>query len=200
MTGVDTVFAGCAILGAALFVLRLALFLVGHHADAGTGLDHDFDAHFDVDHDLDAAAGADAAVHDSEASFRLLSFQGVTAFFMMFGLVGLSLRKEAMQSEAVAVLGGLVVGAFAFWLMGKIMVFMRSLQSSGTLRMANAIGQEGTVYLTIPAGGVGKVQVVVQGRLMVFNAVTDGGKKLQTGDRITVKEVAPDNMLVVNKL
>lgn len=190
MTGVDTVFAGCAILGAALFVLRLALFFMGHHADADADLDYDFDAD----------AGADAAVHDSEASFRLLSFQGVTAFFMMFGLVGLSLRKEAMQSEVVAILGGLVVGAFAFWLMGKIMVFMRSLQSSGTVRMASAIGQEGTVYLTIPAGGVGKVQVVVQGRLMVFNAVTDGGKKLQTGDRVTVKEVAPDNMLVVNKL
>ena len=66
--------------------------------------------------------------------------------------------------------------------------------------MANAIGAQGSVYLTIPADGIGKVQVVVQERLINLNAVAEGDEDLKTGDGVEVVSLTADNMLVVRKL
>lgn len=205
MTGVDTVFAGCAILGGVLFFMRLVLFFVGHHGgaeDVGGDFDGDVGADFDVggdfDGDVDAADAIDAHA-DSDVSFKMLSLQTITAFFMMFGLVGLALRKEAELVEAWAILGAMIAGLFSVWVISKIMTFMMGLQSSGTMRLANAIGQEGSVYLRIPADGVGKVQVVVHDHLKVFDAVSKKGQEFQTGERVTVVSIAADNKLVVDK-
>ncbi len=215
MSGVDKVFAGSAIVGGSLFFVRLVLFFLGYHggadtdADAGAGVDVDHDFGGDVGHDfgghVEAHVGGDVDAHGGElgeayAVFKLLSFQSVTAFFMMFGLVGLALRKEAELVEAWSLLGALFAGAFSFWVIGKILQVMKGLQSSGTMSMANAIGQEGSVYLSIPAGGIGKVQVTVQDHLGVFSAVSRTGESIRTGERVTVVSVAAGNTLVVEKL
>ncbi|KPK66133.1 MAG: hypothetical protein AMK73_00910 [Planctomycetes bacterium SM23_32] len=200
MTGVEKVFAGSAIVGGALFTVRLILLFIGG-AEADTDFDADVDMDFDVDADLDVGdADVMEAGEGSYESFRLLSFQSVTAFFMMFGLVGLALLREARVEEAWAIIGAIVAGAFSFWVIAKIMVFMRGLQSSGTMNLANAVGQEGTVYLGIPADGVGKVRVTVQERLKVFNAVSGKGRPFKTGERIVVTGVSPDNTLIVDEV
>ena len=149
--------------------------------------------------DVDVEAGAGEALEDSSASFRMVSVQSVTAFFMMFGLVGLTLRKEADWDEALAIIGAMVAGVASFWFIAKVIALMRRLQSSGNIRLANAIGQEGSTYLTIPAGGVGKVQVVVQGRLRHVSAVARDGQAIPTGEQVTVVGMAADNTLVVER-
>lgn len=196
MTGVDKVFGGCAIVGGVLFFIRLALFFIG---GAELGADVDADVDVDVDADFDVGEGVEG-VDESYASFKLFSFQSVAAFFMMFGLVGLALRKEANVVEAWAILGAVVAGVFSFWVIGKIISLMKRLQSSGTMNLANAIGQEGSVYLTVPADGVGKVRVTVQDHLKVFNAVSGKGEDIKTGEQVTVVSVTGGNTLVVEKL
>ena len=208
MTGVDKVFAGSAIVGGSLFFVRLILFFIGYHGDTDVEVDADVDVDVDVDHDF----GGDTDAHfdgvdahgggagEAYAVFKLLSFQSVTAFFMMFGLVGLALRKEAALVEAWSLLGAMCAGAFSFWVIGKIMHLMKGLQSSGTMTVANAIGQEGSIYLTIPAGGVGKVQVTVQDHLRIFSAVARKQGRIRTGERVTVVGVSSGNTLVVEKL
>ena len=68
------------------------------------------------------------------------------------------------------------------------------------MTVANAIGQEGSIYLTIPAGGVGKVQVTVQDHLRIFSAVARKQGRIRTGERVTVVGVSSGNTLVVEKL
>jgi hypothetical protein len=191
---VEKVFAVCAILGTVLFVVRLALFFVGGDSEA--------DGDFDVgDADFDGDVGEfDADVGDSDVSFRMLSLQTVTAFFMIFGLAGLALLKEAKWQVPGSLVGAVVAGCFAVFVVGKIMVFWKRLQSSGTIDMANAIGQQGSVYLTIPAGGTGKVQVTVQERFKVLDAIGVDEEELKTGERITVVGLNDDNTLIVQKL
>jgi hypothetical protein len=77
---------------------------------------------------------------------------------------------------------------------------MGKLQSSGTIDIKNAIGQQGTVYLTIPATGSGQVSVAVQGSLKIFDAVSEGNKKIPTGEKIKVINVIDNKTLVVTKL
>ena len=82
-SSLEKFFAVCAAVGGLLFVIRLILQFVGGDSDAG---DMDFDADFDVDVDApDVGDGADFD-SDTDLSFKALSFQGITAFAMMFGI------------------------------------------------------------------------------------------------------------------
>ena len=101
---------------------------------------------------------------------------------------------------ATATGGGMRVGVLAVWLIAKGMSMVRGLQSSGTIGMKNAIGEKGSIYLTIPPGGTGKARVNVQGRLLVLNALSKSGEEIKTGAQIEVVEIAGDNVLVVEKL
>lgn len=209
MTGVDKVFLACAGFGGVLFMVRLVLMIMGAHTDADVHADGDIgdmgdigDVHVDAGHvDVDAHADidADGDVHGSDASFRLLTLQGITAFFMMFGLVGLAMRKGSAQSEGLAMLAAVGGGGVALWIMAKITQMVMGLQSSGTLNLRNAIGQEGRVYLTIAEGQTGKVQVAVQGRLVELNAVGFDGKGFKTGETVWVTGIQSGNILVVDK-
>ena len=213
MGGMESLFAVTAVLGSVLFVVRLILMLMGGFADADAELDVDGDvgdAGFDADGDVgdadvdgdvgDAEVDAEGRVSSSDTSFRLLTLQGITAFFMMFGLVGLALLKQNKVAEGWAFVGGVIAGLIAVWVISKIFSMMKRLQSSGTIRLANAVGLDGTIYLTIPESGTGKAQLTVQGRLGIYNAVSESGEAINTGERIRVVRIVSGNLLMVRKL
>ena len=185
-TGLEKFFAVCAVIGGILFLIRLILQFVGGDSD----VDGDFDADIDTDVDAD----------DSDISFKVLSFQGLTAFFMMFGLVGLTLMRQFEWEWQRAIIVASAAGVGTVWVMKCIFNAAKQLQSSGNFNMKNAIGQEGDVYLTIPAKGTGKVRVSVQESLKVWNAVSDGNQPIETGQRIKVVRIVSNNVLVVEKI
>ena len=80
--------------------------------------------------------------------------------------------------------------------MKKIFQMAGSLQSSGTIDLNNAVGQEGHVYLTIHPGQTGKVQITVQDRLMVLNAIAEGNEEIKTGQRVWVVRVSAGTLIV----
>ncbi len=176
----DTVFIACAVLGGLLFFINLVLqFLAGSHAEFGV---------------------AEAHAGTPDVGFKILSFQGLTAFFMMFGLVGLALLRQSGAPSGLAVLGGGAAGVGAVWVIGRIFTSMKRLHSSGTLDLGKAVGQTATVYLNIPPGGIGKVQVVVQEQLQIFDARSDAAQLLKTGANVRVLRAENTGMLVVEPL
>ncbi|MFH0881338.1 MAG: hypothetical protein V2A34_16625 [Lentisphaerota bacterium] len=171
----------CACFGGFLFILRTLMMFMGHSSDADAGMDA-------------------SEVHgDADASFKILSLQGLTAFFMMFGLVALAMSRQSGLSHLWSVLGGLVAGLATVWLIGRIFVSMKRLQADGTLNIQNAVGQSGEVYLTIHPGKSGQVRVSVQGQLRIFDAVGDDDFELKTGMRIKVVGVSGGSSLIVAK-
>jgi membrane protein implicated in regulation of membrane protease activity len=175
MSGLEIFFLICAFIGGGLFIIRFVLqFFGGGSADSDTDLQV---GHADVDH------------VDADISFKLLSLQGLTAFFMMFGLVGFAMLRESRTGGGIALVSALAAGLGTVWLIGKIFSSVKKLQSSGTIDNAGAIGEQGTVYLTIRAKGSGKVQVAMKGRIREFEAVAMNGEEIKTGERIRVKEV-----------
>jgi len=109
---------------------------------------------------------------DHSSGLGLFSIRGITAFFVGFGWTGI-IALKAGYSLTVAIIFGILAGGI---LMGGMLVLLRTLlglQSSGTLDYANAIGQIGTAYTTIPpnqkAGG--QVEVLIQGRLSMAEAL-----------------------------
>ena len=203
LTGMQKVYLACATFGGSLFILRMILMLCG--ADSSDAdADMDFDAH---DVDLDADHGDMEHLHVDgdhgeahlDTDLRLLTFQGLTAFVMMFGLTGYSVSRSSGIGSVFTVLLGIIAGMFGMWLIAKGFAVMRTLQHSGTMNIYDAVGAEGTVYLTITPGGGGKVRVIVSGRLCVMDAISNGDEVLRTGDRVTVTGVSNERMLVVTK-
>lgn len=196
LSWIEIIYWGSTIIGGTLFILRTIMMLVGGGLDLGDG---DFDADIDMDGDLHVDGDHLDTDADSDFSFKLLSMQGLTAFFMMFGLVGLALLK-ANVPVLLTILGGGIAGTLAVWVISLLFSQMKRLQSDGTLQIENAVGVSGSVYLNIPAKGTGQVQITVQGALKIFDAISIDGKKIATGEKISVTGTVDNNTLIVKRI
>ena len=191
---IQKAFAFCAAAGGVLFLIRMVIMLMGMgghgdvdaHPDVGGGLaEH-------VDSGVESAGHADA----SDFSFKLLTLQGITAFFMMFGLVGLAISRGHGLAAGWSLGGGAVAGLVAVWIISWVFTLFGRLQHSGTLDLRNAIGKSGRVYLTIPKGGTGKVEIEVQGGLNVLDAVSEDGAEIKSDQAVTVAKLSAGTLVV----
>lgn len=183
LTLIQKVFAICAIVGGTIFVLRTIMLILGFSHDTDT-----------------SGMEAHGGLNDTDVSFHFISLTGITAFFLMFGLAGLTVMKNAESPAWLAMLAAVGAGLFTMWMIALIFSGLRRFSSEGTLVMKNAVGQEGVVYLNIPSGGIGKVQITIQAGLKIFDARSNAPDMLRTGDRVKVQSVTPENMLIVEKL
>lgn len=192
----DSLFLFSAVVGGATVAIRMLLMLFGIGDDHSFGGAHDVGAADAGGHPGGASASAADSRSDTDAGTRLLSIQGVAAFLMMFGLVGLAMTREAELAPPFAVSIALVAGFAAMWVLAKVFAAMMGLQSSGTLDLASAVGQEGVVYLTVKPGSGGQVQVSLQGRLGIYDAQTNGTGELATGRAVRVVAVRANSLVV----
>lgn len=183
---IDIVFVVCAVGGGVAFLVWIGLQFMGADLEGEVGVDTDFDA--------SEASGS------SDASFTLLSFQGLSSFLTMFGLVGLAAHREGTLGSFLSLGLAIAAGLALSWAIGRLFQTFNKLQSSGTIRMESAIGQEGTVYLTVAQASEGKVQLTIQGRLQVLPAVAEHDQRIETGTRVKVLRVNDGHTLVVTKL
>ena len=186
---IEIIYWASTIIGGTLFILRVMMMFLG-----GSVGDDVLDSALDTGGDIPAGESV-----DTDLSFQLISIQGLTSFFMMFGLVGLALLKAGL-AVWITVLGGILAGLATVAVTGLVFSQMKRLQTEGTLRIQNTIGTEGSVYLTIPKHGTGQVQIIAQGSLKIFDAVSSNKSTIPTGEKIQVVGVAGGNTLIVEKL
>ena len=93
----------------------------------------------------------DADHVDSDVGFKLLSLQSLTAFLMMFGLVGLALYRQNGVCFGGSIVGACLAGLISVWVLGRLFAWFDRLQSRGTLQTSMVIGCKVSVYLTISA-------------------------------------------------
>jgi membrane protein implicated in regulation of membrane protease activity len=186
----QTVFLVCAIVGGTLMLCQFVLGLlgVGHHDVGG----HDLPT--DVDHDVGHEPGHEAD-HDHDHGHStwftgVLTVRSVVTALTFFGLAGMAATSgglEAPPALGVAFAAGVAALAAVAWIMRSL----GRLRADGTLRIDRAVGQTGTVYLSVPAGraGAGKVHLKLQNRIVEYQAVT-ANEELPTGSRVVVVSVS----------
>lgn len=188
----------CAVLGCTVLVCQFVLTLTGatdaDDFESGDVGDHGGDG--DEIGNAHAAAGPHGEpnhAHSSSWFFGIVTLRTVTSALAFFGLTGL-----AMNASEVEPFPGLAVascaGVGALYLVHWMMKSLSHLRAEGTVRIRDAVGAVGSVYVRIPGGnaGPGKVQIMLQGRTVELAATTDNGA-LPTGARIVVtKVVGPD--------
>ena len=179
----QNVFLGCAIVGGGLFLLRSILMVIGMGGDDGG-----------VDVDAGGATDGDVPV----ATLKMVTIHGLTAFLLMFGLVGWLLLRNDAEAVWFAVIMGSLAGLVTMFILAKMFQSSRKLQADGTIYPKDIVGVEGAVYLVIRPGGIGKVQVTVRNALKVFDArAKDPTAEIKTGQRVKVVEAA--DVLIVEE-
>ena len=116
----------------------------------------------------------------------IFSIRTIGAFFAGFGWAGAAMLQAGNSTGAATFVATLTGTAF-LGIVIYLMSYLHSLRQEGTLNYSNAIGNVGNVYLPIPPKrkGMGQVEVMVQGRLRIVQALSDSDKKI--GNRVAVR-------------
>ena len=171
LSGLPFVYGICALVGGCLFLVVMVLMFIG------------------IEFDLDALS--DGSGH--------VSLHGISGFFTLFGIVGLYLNSQG-YGALVSSAGGIGAGGMMFLIVGRIIMSMRKLESSGNINVDQAVGAKGSVYAEILPGQSGAVTIFIDERERRYEAVTNEPAGLKTGDLIEVKEVISASLLKVTKL
>ena len=175
----ELIFSASALIGGVLFLLWFVLLLLGGVAEGV----------------FEGLFGLEMDVMSSDGSFDAMTFQGVRAFMMFFGLAGLY-TMNSDGSDSLAIAAGGIAGGASMYGTGKIFQVFFALEASGNVEMSEAIGVRGSVYLRIPEGGVGQVQIELGGALKTYNAKSEDGQGIATGDFIEVVDTITSTLVV----
>jgi membrane protein implicated in regulation of membrane protease activity len=194
MTALEKVFMACAVVGGVLFTIRLVLMMIGGDAD----MDADSDIGGGIDMDIDD--GSHGAVHASPDGLNIFSLHGITSFFLVFGMSGLTCLRQFGLSGPLSTLLAFILGAMMMVSIAWVFAQLYKLRSDGNIKIQNAIGLEGTAYLRIPPDGTGKVQIIIQERMRIYDARSSSEDVIETGDRIRVVKILDESILSVEKI
>lgn len=180
----EKIYWSIALISSVIFVILLVMTLLGGDAE-------DFDGG-DVDADIEG---------DTGIGFQFLSFKNLMGFLTIFGWSGIA-SLDGGLSKSLTVLISVICGLLMMFVMASLFYYLGKLQSSGTLKLKNALNQVGEVYLTIGANrsSIGKVSVTVQGTLRELEALTDEEKDLMHGNVVRVKHITDNGILIVELL
>ncbi|MUH36530.1 hypothetical protein D9O36_11820 [Zobellia amurskyensis] len=183
MTLFEKIYWVTAVVASIFLIILLLLTFIGGEID-------------DIDGDVDAEIDADTGI-----DFQFLSFKNLVGFFTIFGWSGIACLDAGM-STAVTVLISVMCGLLMMFAMASLFYYLGKLQSSGTLKLKNALNQIGEVYLTIGANraSIGKVSINVQGTLRELEALTNADIDLVQGNVVIVKEVTANGILIVEPI
>ena len=183
MSTLEQTYWGFALLGSVVFLIIFILTFIGGG---------------DADMDADAS---DFEADDGGVGFQFFTFKNIVAFFTIFGWTGITCIDNGLSIGLTLILS-IIGGLLMMVLTTSLFFWMHKLAESGTLKMKNAIGVIGEVYLPIGAkrSKMGKVQIKVQGSLRELEAITDNEEELKTGTMVKVTKIVSAELLLVETL
>ncbi len=153
--------------------------------------------------DLDVQVAGDTDIDiefDDGIPYQFFTLRNMVGFFTVFswtGLACISAGYTVTTTLIISFISGLVMMA----IMSTLFYFLSRMVSSGTMNYKNAIGKIATVYIPIQAkrGGMGKVQIEIQGSIHELDAMTDEDLDFATNSIVEVEKIISGNILLVKK-
>ena len=167
------------------FLWQLIAALIGLDDDGGDDVGDGADFDGDVD---DFEAGADADADGTVVAFKLLSIRAIVTFCTLFtwgSALYLSRGESIVRSLGISTIWGLAgMGCVAL-----LLSLLPKLAHTGTKRIATSLGAHGTVYLDIPAEGLGEVRIAVSDVISFVKARTHSGAAIKSGTPVVVTRI-----------
>lgn len=164
------IFWGCAAFSSVIFLVQTVMSFIGMDHDAGADLGADMDG------DTLSAGGV----------MSMFTVRGFVNLLLAFGWTGICFRGS-IQSDGMLMAVSLLAGVCFVFLCAFIMKSLFRLSHDGTISAEDVVGCVASVYLRIPEGGAGKIQVSLNGSVREYQAVASGF--VPTGARVKVVEV-----------
>ena len=162
-----------------IMVIQIILMLVGAGSNGFEAADGDLVGGADFDGDADFDGGSDIAQSDLGAfGMKLLGIRSIMAFLCIFSWVGYTCVY--LMDWWWALLIGVGAGVAASLLVALLMTLVERTQ-------------------TAERSGTGKINVIVQEKMVEVNAVTDENEDIPTGAAVVVDSVVSDGLVVVKK-
>lgn len=179
-------FFAAALGGSLFFFLRVLLVLVAGVGGEDLG-------------DLGGDEGVDGM--ETEGNLKMLSFNTIAVFLMMFGWMGLTAYLQfgwgAWLSSIISVAVGLVSMFVTAWVFSQF----RKLESEGaSFDIQQTVGQTAEVYQKIPKSGAGKIQITVDGILREVMAESLEGQAIDSFQMVEITGVRNQGLVLVKTI
>lgn len=129
-------------------------------------------------------------------AFKLFSVRSILAFFTLFTWAG-GLYMSRGVALLPALLYSMLWGVVAMVVVSAMLYMLRHLADTGTMKIDTSVGQTGTVYLDIPAGGDGEVRVMCSGVMTHLKARTADGAGIKAGATVRILKTTGPNSVEV---
>lgn len=203
----ETIYLLSALIGGTFLACQFVMTVLGLASETGFAHDVPTDHHWGGDHhpgDSHSATSPETGTHEESWStwiFGIISFRTVIAALAFFGMAGMAASSAGMDG-VVTFLLAVAAGWTAMYGVHWLMRVLTRVRSDGTLRIQQALGEHGNVYVPIPASGegIGKVQLRMQDRIVELKAVTPGKLRLSTGAMVVVTDIIGGDTVVVEPI
>lgn len=187
LTMLQQILAYVAIPATVILLLQTIMLLFGF------GGDNDADVDADIDIDDPSALDHDGGID----GLRLFTVRGFVAFLAVGGWLGLSISR-AGASDVWSLIGALLGGAVALFVVAFFFKWAMSLQADGSVETSSAVGEIGEVYIRIPANrnGRGKITILLGGALTELDAITDIDRDITPREQVKVEKAEGTTLVV----
>jgi membrane protein implicated in regulation of membrane protease activity len=169
-----------AVFSSVIYVMQIIATFMG--ADPFDGTQADFDS------DL-----------SEPGTIQVFTIKNAISFLVGISWGGLIAMKEIGLQSPLAIIGfGLAISLVLVGINIGLFFLISKLERKQVPSLDSALGQIGTVYLTIPESGYGKVTVDVNGTSKTLDASSSSGT-IFTGSRVSVIKIQ-GSKLVVEKM
>ena len=193
LTALNKVFAIAALAFSVAFLVQMIMMLIGLDVHG-----HDFggaDIHAADIHDIHHVPGVEDGAHGVTLTF--LSVRSVMAFGTLFSWAG-TLYLATGTSPILAIFYSVLWGLAGLFGVSFLLFWLLRMQEVGNVPLWRAVGEEGTVYMDIPEGGIGKVRILCSGTICFVNARSRSGEPLSAGTAIKAVGTLDERTLEVD--
>lgn len=159
-----------------------------HHAGAVSGAGHD--AHVAHHH---GSQGGD------KSAFTFVSLRSLIAFGTLFCWAG-TLYLMGGTSPAWAVGLSVIWGFVGMFVVSYLMFRLIGLEEIGNVDLSTSLLEEGTVYISVPLGGVGQIRVKVSGMVSYVKARSKTGEPITRGTKVIVVGIRDKNIVEIEPI
>lgn len=162
------------------FVIKLLIFMVFGAGDSEVSADFNTET-------------------DTDASFSFISLQTILAFLMGFGWMGYAALKSFNMNQLATFGSAFGVGLIFMFGTAYLMMLVKKLEKTVKKDKTTAIDKVGKAYTDFAPKGQGRVEIEVNGQLIVAEAMNNTDTEIKSFDAVKVVKVE-NELLYIEKV
>ncbi|MEN6319193.1 MAG: hypothetical protein ABFD82_10620 [Syntrophaceae bacterium] len=153
----------------------------------------------DIAHDIAHDFGHAEQSGDGGAGLNLLSVRAIAAFMVAFGGAGAVARSFDMSYWGSSLIG-FIPGVLFMFAAAKFFQILARNQYSELARAEDCINKMADVIIEIPEKGIGKIQLKINDKPVIFLARSESGEAIPSNAMVKIVDCPSGGTVIVQKV